>query len=279
VTGITMFDAISDTQFPPDAAAYAAYVDGDLADQPNYSYIVSAFPKARHLSITLFPDKDADALDVESGAAMAADIPAWFARQRARGIARPVIYAGAYAMATAVVPVVQSLPGARSSVRLWSAHYGAGEHICGPKSCGETSIDMDGTQWTENAMGRDLDQSLLLENFFAPPAPPRPPADWVFGPVRDLAVVSTGPSSVKLSWVSPQAPMPEAVSYYQVTVRCAGKDIASYPRIDLKGANPEVWQGGSLKAATAYRALVRAVAADGGHASPWATVSFATPAA
>ena len=63
-----MYDTIYNDQFPAGAAAYAAYVDGGIGDQPNYAYIVSKFPKAQHLSISLFGN-NADALDVESGAA------------------------------------------------------------------------------------------------------------------------------------------------------------------------------------------------------------------
>ena len=49
-----MFDTALNDQFPSGAAAYAAYVDGGIGNQPNYAYIVSAFPKAQHLSIALF---------------------------------------------------------------------------------------------------------------------------------------------------------------------------------------------------------------------------------
>jgi peptidoglycan hydrolase-like protein with peptidoglycan-binding domain len=192
VTGIVMFDSAWNDQFPPGAAAYAAYVDGGVGSQPNYAYIVSAFPHAHHLSIALFPDKDADALDVESGAAQAADIPAWFARQRARGIARPVIYAGAYTMQAAVVPLLGALPGARSSVRLWGAHYGLGEHICGPRSCGQVSIDLDGTQWTDSAMGRLLDQSILAAGFFGTPPAPSPVPAWQEAMMKALPLVTEG---------------------------------------------------------------------------------------
>ena len=51
-------------------------------------------------------------------------------------------------------------------MRLWSAHYGLGEHICGPNSCKALSIEADGTQWTSSALGRVLDQSELQSNFF-----------------------------------------------------------------------------------------------------------------
>jgi len=57
-----MFDTAQNDQFPAGAAAYAGYVDGGIGNQPNYAFIASAFPKAQHLSIALFPGDNADAL-------------------------------------------------------------------------------------------------------------------------------------------------------------------------------------------------------------------------
>ena len=161
-----MFDTALNDQFPAGAAAYAAYVDGGIGNQPNYAYIVSTFPKAQHLSIALFADNNADALDVEPGASDPSDIPGWYSRQVARGIQRPVIYASVSAMNDSVLPVLRQAGIARARTRLWTAHYGLDEHICGPGTCGALSINADGTQWTSSARGLVLDQSLLLENFF-----------------------------------------------------------------------------------------------------------------
>ena len=169
VAGITMFDTIYNDQFPPGAAAYAAYVDGGIGDQPNYAFIVSSFPQAQHLSISLFGNS-ADAIDVESGAAVPSQVPAWVAAQRKRGIQRPVVYASASNMNSEILPVLSQAGIALSTVRLWTAHYEVGQHICGPNSCGALSVNADGTQWTPNAVVDGstlvLDQSLLLENFF-----------------------------------------------------------------------------------------------------------------
>jgi hypothetical protein len=167
-----MFDTALNDQFPAGAAAYAAYVDGGLGNQPNYAYIVSTFPHAQHLSIALFASNNADCLDVEPGAAVPSDIPGWYSRQVARGITRPVIYASASTMNDEILPVLTQAGIARAKTRLWSAHYGLGEHICGPHSCGQLSIDADGTQWTSSALGLVLDQSLLLDNFFTTPKNP-----------------------------------------------------------------------------------------------------------
>lgn len=280
MTGIVMFDGTENALFPDSPEAVAGYVDGALGDQPNAASLAAQFPKAHHLSIALFAGHDADCLDVEPGAAQVTDIPGWYAKQAARGVSRPVIYASVSTMEAEIVPVVMALPGARGAVRLWTAHYGLGEHICGPHTCGLLSIDADGTQWTSTAMGRNLDQSILLPDFFGTPRPPAPPADWTFGPVRSLTVTGAGPHSVSLSWDSPALPVVgHAVGWYQVVVQHNGTDVGSYPRAEPKGANPETWQGGSLHPGTAYEAMVRAVAKDGGHASPWATVAFKTAAA
>ena len=161
-----MYDTALNDQFPGGAAAYAAYVDGGVGNQPKYAYIVSAFPKAEHLSIALFASDNADALDVEPGASAPSDIPGWYTRQVARGIGRPVIYASVSTMNDQVLPVLSQAGIARARTRLWTAHYGLGEHICGPASCGALSVNADGTQWTDSARGLVLDQSLLLGTFF-----------------------------------------------------------------------------------------------------------------
>jgi hypothetical protein len=161
-----MYDTVQNDQFPAGAQAYAAYVDGSIGDQPNFAYIVSAFPGAYHLSIALFASNDADTLDVEPGAASPSDVPGWYSRQKQRGVYRPCIYASVSNMAGSILPVLSQAQIDRSQVRLWSAHYGIGQHICGPASCNAISIEMDGTQWDNNALGLNLDESLLLDNFF-----------------------------------------------------------------------------------------------------------------
>jgi hypothetical protein len=161
-----MYDTALNDQFPAGAAAYAGYVDGSVGNQPNYAYIVSTFPKAQHLSVALLPGDNADALDVEPGASAPADIPGWYSRQVARGIQRPVIYASASTMNDEILAVLSGAGIDRAKTRLWTAHYGLGEHICGPGTCGALSINADGTQWTSSALGLVLDQSLLNDDFF-----------------------------------------------------------------------------------------------------------------
>ena len=79
---LVMFDSAEDTEFPRGAQAYAGYVDGQIASQPNYSWIVAEFPNAHHLSITLSAGEDADCLDIENGAATPGQAAGWWQRQR-----------------------------------------------------------------------------------------------------------------------------------------------------------------------------------------------------
>lgn len=275
---ITMYDTIVNSEFPPDAAAYAAYVDGGIGNQPNYGYITEAFPGAQHLSIALFPDDNADALDVEPGAAPPESAAAWYAVQRARGLARPCLYASADAMEEFAVPLIEATLIPRDAVRLWSAHYGAGEHICGPKTCGAMSIDADGTQWTNNALGLDLDQSLLLGDFFTIPSPPPPPLeDWTYGPPLDLTATD-GHTTVRLTWEPPAAaPKPPAryhVYIYSGTECNRTTLVSSYPR----GTDATTWEGGSLERGQQYTAHVVAAGVNGTRIRPYcyASVGFMT---
>ena len=93
-------------------------------------------------------------------------MPTWTSTQRKRGIQRPCLYASASTMNNEILPMLSQNGIARSTVRLWTAHYEVGQHICGPGSCGALSINADGTQWTPNAVVNGstlvLDQSLLL---------------------------------------------------------------------------------------------------------------------
>ena len=189
-----MFDAIYDSEYPPagPGVCFAGYVDGSLGNQPDYGWLVKNRPGSPLLSIALDPAHDAMCLDIENGAATPGSAAAWYERQRARGISRPCFYASASVMQANVVPVIEASGIARASVRLWAAHYD-GEHICGPSSCRLLSVAADGTQWTDRAMGRDLDQSLLLAGFFGTPPPAPDPTEVI---VQQLPVLKLGASGV-----------------------------------------------------------------------------------
>jgi hypothetical protein len=166
-----MYDSIQVSQIPAQAAYVAGYVNGRWPTAP---VLKRAFPHARLLSITITASADADCLDVEQGDATIAQAPGWVKRQLARGLYRPVVYAQASSMG-ALLHALESAGITRASVRLWAAHYGEGAHICGPASCKYPAIPAcDGTQWTPAALGRDLDESVLLADFFDPRPKPKP---------------------------------------------------------------------------------------------------------
>lgn len=162
---IVMYDSVEVSQIPSDATAAAGYVNGNWATFPA---LRERFPHARVLTITVTASADADALDVENGDATVAQAPGWVKRQIARGLHRPVVYAQASTMG-ALLMALESQGIARPSVRLWSAHYSEA-HICSQTSCRFPAVPAcDGTQWTPHALGKDLDESLLLDDFFADP--------------------------------------------------------------------------------------------------------------
>lgn len=163
---ITLYDSVDVSQIPRAATAAAGYVDGDY---PTFRALRERFPHARLLSITVTPSTDAACLDIETGDAGPQDAPGWVRRQRAMGAPRPCLYANASTM-PAVLAALAADGIPRGIVRLWSAHYSVC-HICGPSTCAYPGVpECDGTQWTEHALGRNLDQSVLLDDFFAPGA-------------------------------------------------------------------------------------------------------------
>ena len=136
----------------------------------------------------MFARHDADCLDIEQGDATPGQAAAWYLRQKARGITRPCLYASAFTMDTEVIPALAAAKIHPAEVRLWAAHYTHTAHICGPHSCRELGITADGTQWTDRALGRNLDQSLLAGDFFGG----RPAASWTETMISNLPTLQQG---------------------------------------------------------------------------------------
>jgi peptidoglycan hydrolase-like protein with peptidoglycan-binding domain len=167
----TMFDDIVVAVLPSGTSyAYAGYVDGMW---PTFPELKARFPLADLLDMTVFASGDATGLDIETGDATITQAPGWYERQVARGVYRPVLYVEASRM-KALEEVMAGQHVARASYRLWTAHYAAKAHVCAPGSCGYGLTQADGTQWTQTAAGRNLDQSILLPGFFAPRPKPVP---------------------------------------------------------------------------------------------------------
>ena len=171
---IQMADSITPENLPGVYAAYLAYVDGYW---PTAAKVRAMFPGARLLTLTVLGGQAvADGCDCEAGDMGPAQAAAWVKQRLAAGEWRPAVYASADAMA-GVLYQLDALRIVRARVRLLSAHYGEGSHVCGPTTCKAMAVAADGTQWTNSAAGVGgtvIDLSTLNDDFFGAPAPVTP---------------------------------------------------------------------------------------------------------
>jgi len=174
---LRMLDSITVANLPAGADAYLGYVDGRW---PTFAEVRARFPGRPVLSMAVFAAGDADGCDVEAGDLMPSQLGLWVKRQIFRGVRRPVIYASASAIPAAEDALTEA-GLVRADVRLLSAHYGAGQHICGPATCAYPGVPAcDGTQFTDAAPGLGgslIDESILLDNFFTEASVPLTQAD------------------------------------------------------------------------------------------------------
>lgn len=169
-----MFDDVTVSLLPAGFDAYAAYVDGRF---DNFSAVKAKFPNAKILSIdVLASNHSAECLDIEPGDASNASAVSWVKAKIAAKDKLIVLYTSA-SNVNALVATMEVAGIARDEYKLWSAHYGAGTHICGPATCGLCLWACDGTQYTDTALGHSLDESQLLGDFFGAVAPAPAPTD------------------------------------------------------------------------------------------------------
>jgi hypothetical protein len=164
------FDSTTVSAIPRSAKAAFGYIGGSWPTYEN-GELKRRVPLARKVSIAVASRYDADMLDVEPGDAAVADCPNWFRRQLAkpkkklRRRRKPKFY-GSVSSIDGIVEGLAAAGHHRDEFRLLSAHVGAGKHICGPKTCGETKYECDGTQFDWTARGRNLDESVLKPSFW-----------------------------------------------------------------------------------------------------------------
>jgi peptidoglycan hydrolase-like protein with peptidoglycan-binding domain len=157
-----MFDDVDVNLLPANGYAYAGYLDGNYA---NFAQVKAAHPQAHLVGIVTRASDDGDALDVEPGDATIVQAHAWVGRQQARGAARPIVYVSA-GNAQQLIDTLAGAGISRPAYRLWSAHYGFGQHTCGPQTCKYPQADA--TQFTSKALGESLDESEIADDFFGP---------------------------------------------------------------------------------------------------------------
>ena len=168
---IEMPDSIYPANLPAGFPAYLGYADGRW---PTASQLRQQHPGAHILSLTVLGGSQvADGCDIENGDLSPASGAAWLHWRISSGQQRPVAYASRDTI-PAVLTELALVGVGRPQVRVLSAHYGAGQHICGPGTC-KASFQADGTQWTDTYSGVGgalIDMSLLADSFFGATPPP-----------------------------------------------------------------------------------------------------------
>ena len=154
-----MYDSTTVGEIPASANAVAGYDDGKYVTFPQ---LEKRWPHAHRLAIAVFPTDHGECLDIENGDATPADAPGWYHRQRPR-VERPVFYCN-LDTARLVVSALGDAGIDRGRYRLWTAHYTDIPHICGPAEGLVPAADA--TQWTNHALGRNLDETLCASTFF-----------------------------------------------------------------------------------------------------------------
>ncbi len=223
VVTLTMYDSTNVGTLPHGADAYAGYVQGAF---PTFAALERLFAASgvHLLSIAVFASGDADCLDIEVGDATIAQAPGWVKRQLARGAHRPCLYTSVSNM-DALVTTLGGAGISRAEVRFWSAHYGQGKHICGAGTCGLTRHACDGTQWTDAALGRSLDESILLSDFFSLSAPATQPI------VEESMLLKTGAGSLTPVAIPHGATHVRLLAQDTATVGSRGHNGWRYPRV------------------------------------------------
>jgi hypothetical protein len=254
----------------PDAAMVGCYIDGHFAWTAEQRDL---FPHAVRVAIAVHSSTNAgDVIDCETGDATPAQAAQWVRMRHAAGYCRPTVYCS-----RSVIPAVRKATGNLLLTRdydIWCADYTGSAHLVAAP--GTPAAACAATQWASTS---GWDVSAVYDDGWPHRAGPQapPPAGWHFYPVRGLAVAGAGPSSVKLTWQSPDGPPgAAAVGRYQVTIRQGGRDLPTYPRYAAKTAVTETVQFGSLPRGSHLDAMVRAMEHDGSHAGTWAVTAFTT---
>lgn len=173
---LTMIDSIespSTTGHPIPAAilnadAIAGYIAGN--GWPTFRPYLAARPDlaktGRVLSISLTAYQAARCYDFESGGIPNGAVGIALSKAD-RTLGKPWLYTSA-ANSAALISTAVRLGHPRSSYFLWSAHYGYGRHICGPRTCGFPQAD--GTQYADQ-IPENCDGSLIPTYMFPSPVP------------------------------------------------------------------------------------------------------------
>lgn len=171
---ISCADSIRVADLLPGYDSYLGYVDGIWV---TVHELAQAFPGKPVIGLTVQGGRTvADGCDCETGDLSPDSAARWLHDRIAAGQKLPILYQSVSGIPE-TIRQLEALGVHRDEVRVLSAHYGAGEHICGPKTCRQLDFDADGTQWTDAATGRhnsQIDASVLRDGFFGGSGPAAP---------------------------------------------------------------------------------------------------------
>lgn len=258
-----MYDDVNLALEPAGAYAYAGYVDGRFE---NFQELEALFPGAHFLSIAVSASDDAACLDDEPGDATNAEVFAWFQAQVARGQYRPCVYTSADNL-TAMETTMAANGFARESYRMWSAHYTNVAHFCGPDTCHFGISQADATQYTDDALGRSLDESIIADDFFPVPTPPPPPPGKATQPTRVVATAKF--TNATISW-SGAADVSEG--YYVDLLDGVTNVTLDHVWLDISNRSG-IYKFGQLQENHAYKLGIYARPGVTGSHSQWITVT------
>lgn len=162
----TMYDSVNVELIPEDAKAVAGYVNGQWKTYPK---LIVKFPKAAKLSIAVSTNAIARCLDVESQDATNEQAAAWVRAAHERGVKRPIVYSSvsnwpALEQQMKADGMPRGWPG-RRNYRRWTAHYTGVQHRCTRKCDPGFRGKAAATQYTNHALGRNLDASWCSAGF------------------------------------------------------------------------------------------------------------------
>lgn len=175
-----MYDSTDTGLIPRKTRAVALYLDGHFRNW-TLPWLLR-FRRANKLSMTVWGNIKAQLADCEPGNLDAVETAQWVrAKLHVKPRSRPVVYGSRDLVISggrrygipAILEELAAIGIRREQIRIGSAHYGHGPHICSPTSCG-AAFTANGTQWTNRAIiggvALNVDEWLLEDDFF-PPAP------------------------------------------------------------------------------------------------------------
>lgn len=154
----TMYDSVDLSQVPASPHAVACYIDGKYANEQEAR---RRFPHARILTISAVTEVPADCYDVENGDHRPETVPALVRLALDHGVWMPCVYADLSTMPLVKLHLAESGID-RRHVRLWVAYYNGAPDL---------PTGYDAHQFTDRALGRNLDESICADTFFRPSKP------------------------------------------------------------------------------------------------------------